>query len=278
MFVESESNPKKDSLLVWFNGGPGCSSMAGFIKGHGPFVIEDESKNITRNPHPWNKNSNVLYIESPAGVGFSTLTGKEDRDSVKYNDELVTKDALKALTIWYERFPKFGWKEQNNTLYITGESYGGIYVPYLSYYIHLNNMKADAKNELMKFNLKGFVVANGVSDWKIDTYPSMIDNWYRFNVIPTNLHTKFIKNKCFFTFHNVLPFKAKDKNLCIKLIRKIFKSTRKLNIYDILRKNYNIKPDKSAFKEAKYGTALINGEKVSYKRSFSIQEYAPWTK
>jgi len=79
--------------------------MAGFIKGHGPFVIEDESKNITRNPHPWNKNSNVLYIESPAGVGFSTLTGKEDRDSVKYNDELVTKDALKALKIWYERFP-----------------------------------------------------------------------------------------------------------------------------------------------------------------------------
>ena len=120
-------------------------------------------------------------------------------------------------------------------------------------------MKSDAKNDLVKFNLKGMVIANGVSDWSIDTYPSMIDNWHRFNVIPMKLHKQFVQNKCSFTFHNVLPFKGKDKRLCINLIRKIFKNTRKLNIYDILRKNYNIKPDKSTFKEAKYGTALING-------------------
>jgi len=130
----------------------------------------------------------------------------------------------------------------------------------------------------MKFNLKGFVVANGVSDWGIDTYPSMIDNWHRFNIIPTKQLQKFKENKCTFTFHNVLPFKGKDKHLCYKLLSKIYKNARKLNIYDILRKNYNIKSNKSAIKEPKYGQAVINGQQVSYKRSFSITEYAPWTK
>jgi len=31
IFVESKSSPKDDPILVWFNGGPGCSSMLGFI-------------------------------------------------------------------------------------------------------------------------------------------------------------------------------------------------------------------------------------------------------
>jgi serine carboxypeptidase-like clade 1 len=34
-FVVSERNPLKDPVVLWLNGGPGCSSMDGFVYEHG---------------------------------------------------------------------------------------------------------------------------------------------------------------------------------------------------------------------------------------------------
>ena len=71
IFVESLNDPVNDPVVIWFNGGPGCSSLLGFMQENGPFVIDDNSTVIIENPHPWNGMANMLYIESPAGVGFS---------------------------------------------------------------------------------------------------------------------------------------------------------------------------------------------------------------
>jgi carboxypeptidase C (cathepsin A) len=42
IFVESQRNPAKDDVVMWMNGGPGCSSLDGFLYEMGPYhVVED---------------------------------------------------------------------------------------------------------------------------------------------------------------------------------------------------------------------------------------------
>lgn len=126
VFVTSLSDPDNDPLVVWFNGGPGCSSLLALFQEHGPFIIDDGEYYIKPNPEPWNKRANILYIESPAGVGFSVGKNPEDRI---HNDMTQSKDALAAMKDFFTGYPEF----LNNDLYISGESYGGIYVPYLAW-------------------------------------------------------------------------------------------------------------------------------------------------
>jgi cathepsin A (carboxypeptidase C) len=126
MFTESLDDPANDPLVIWFNGGPGCSSMLGFMQENGPYIIDDGESVIKKNPEPWNKRANVMWLESPAGVGFSI---GNDTTDLHQNDITSSKDALIALREWYKKFPEFS----ENNLFISGESYAGIYVPYLAW-------------------------------------------------------------------------------------------------------------------------------------------------
>ena len=81
-FAESENDPASDPVLVWFNGGPGASSLFGFMVELGPFMFNDDSKrsasyNTTgvpspiANPYGWTKVASLLAISAPPPVGFS---------------------------------------------------------------------------------------------------------------------------------------------------------------------------------------------------------------
>ena len=78
VFAESMNDPVNDPIVIWFNGGPGCSSMLGFMQENGPVVIDDGEDFIKTNPYPWNTAANMLWIESPAGVGYSVAGTEQD--------------------------------------------------------------------------------------------------------------------------------------------------------------------------------------------------------
>ena len=107
------------------------------------------------NPHSWSKFANIVFIESPASVGFNPFNGVPS-----YNDEKVSHENFKATQAFFELFPEF----KNNDLYLSGESYAGIYVPYLALRIDEHNQESQEK-----INLKGFLIGNGVTNWKYDT-------------------------------------------------------------------------------------------------------------
>jgi len=94
VFIESLSNPATDPILIWFNGGPGCSSMLGLFAENGPYIIDDGETIIKPNPWPWNKNASLLFIESPAGVGFSLANGTGD---TLHSDLSQSEDAFAGL-------------------------------------------------------------------------------------------------------------------------------------------------------------------------------------
>ncbi|RKO84912.1 peptidase S10, serine carboxypeptidase, partial [Blyttiomyces helicus] len=62
--------PHADKLVVWLNGGPGCSSLYGSFVENGPVAVHDNGS-LSSNAFSWHKLANVLYIEQPINTGFS---------------------------------------------------------------------------------------------------------------------------------------------------------------------------------------------------------------
>uniref|UniRef100_S4RGP6 Carboxypeptidase n=1 Tax=Petromyzon marinus TaxID=7757 RepID=S4RGP6_PETMA len=149
-FVESQSNPSKDPLVLWLNGGPGCSSMEGLLAEHGPYLVQPDGVSLLYNPYAWNKISSVLYLEAPAGVGFSYAADKNYTTS----DDQVSMDNYLALKSFFAKFPE--WSKHD--LYLTGESYAGFYLPTLAVRVM----------EDPSINLKGMAVGNALSSFEIN--------------------------------------------------------------------------------------------------------------
>lgn len=90
---------------------------------HGP-VRPDGAGGLTAFPWAWNRLANTLYVEAPAGVGFSYSLNASDYTT---GDAKTANDNVLALLQFYERFPQL----QSNPLFLASESYGGHYLPEL---------------------------------------------------------------------------------------------------------------------------------------------------
>jgi hypothetical protein len=72
-YFESQNNPSEDPLLLWLTGGPGGSSMIGMLQELGPCLINEHGNGTVHNEYGWSKNANIIFVDQPAGVGFSYL-------------------------------------------------------------------------------------------------------------------------------------------------------------------------------------------------------------
>ncbi|CAA0827237.1 Serine carboxypeptidase-like 40 [Striga hermonthica] len=159
-FVEAQRSPDKSPLLFWLNGGPGCSSLGfGAMEEIGPFRVNNDGKTLHQNPYAWNYVANVLFLESPAGVGFSY--SNTTSNNLTTGDTNTAKDNYTFLLNWMRRFPEY----KNREFYIAGESYAGHYVPQLAQTIMHHNKKPN--NTIIK--LKGVIIGNAVIDDETDT-------------------------------------------------------------------------------------------------------------
>jgi carboxypeptidase C (cathepsin A) len=105
---------------------------------------------LEANPWSWNNYTNNLFIESPAGVGFSYC---DTAAGCAHDDNSTAQDNLAAVLSFFKAYPEL----QANKFWITGESYAGIYIPMLAYAIYQYN----AGGGTPQVNLKGIAVGNG---------------------------------------------------------------------------------------------------------------------
>ncbi|KAK2731549.1 hypothetical protein FQN55_004650 [Onygenales sp. PD_40] len=150
-------------VIIWLNGGPGCSSLEGFLQENGPFLWQYGTFKPVKNPWTWIKLAHMVWVEQPVGTGFTqgtpTATSEED----------VAEQFAGFFKNFVDTFDL-----QGKELYITGESYAGYYVPYIS-----DNFIS--QNDTDYYNFKGMMIYDPslASDMIQEQIPAVafVDYW-----------------------------------------------------------------------------------------------------
>ncbi|GAB2279988.1 hypothetical protein Dimus_014625 [Dionaea muscipula] len=148
----------KTPLVIWLQGGPGCSSMIGNFYELGPWRVRPADKGTIKvepNEGSWNRIFGLLFLDNPIGSGFSIAASPEE---IPRNQNQVAKHLFVAIKSFVDLDPA-GFKSR--PIYITGESYAGKYVPAIGYYILMKNPGLD---ESERVNLAGVAIGDGLTD------------------------------------------------------------------------------------------------------------------
>jgi len=212
-----------NKLVIWLNGGPGCSSLLGMTMENGPFTLEATDAfhdggvegahkyRLNYNPSSWSEVANVLYVEQPIRTGFSTAA--EGAQAIR-DESQVAADFRDFVLSFLQVFPEF----KDVEIFISGESYAGFYIPRIAQHIvqkqlipiegngddhDLSNMKSrgrrvhrgatNANKDTFSrstrdttrdhINLQGVAIGNGVMDMLIQE-PSYAEYAYYHGLIP----------------------------------------------------------------------------------------------
>ncbi|XP_038899455.1 serine carboxypeptidase-like 13 isoform X2 [Benincasa hispida] len=152
-FIKSDANPKTDPLIIWLTGGPGCSALSGLAFAIGPISFKEEPYNdsipeLLLNPYSWTKKSSIIFVDLPAGTGFSYDTTSS---AFKPGDFSQIHHYLQFLRKWLVDHPEF----ITNPFYVGGDSYSGMIVPVVAQKIVGGNTL-----EFPIINFQGYILGN----------------------------------------------------------------------------------------------------------------------
>ncbi|WIA29141.1 hypothetical protein OEZ86_011652 [Tetradesmus obliquus] len=169
-FEAEHPYPNKETapIILWLQGGPGCSSLFGLFYLNGPFQLQVDMT-LRDNPGKWSRQYGMLFLDQPIGTGFS-IAGEQ---AIPREELSLAGDLYRALQAFYTSHAQY----QDRPLFITGESYAGKYVPSISHYIVQAQAIADGTAHLLKkpralpadveppvFKLGGSAIGNGFTD------------------------------------------------------------------------------------------------------------------
>ena len=138
---------------------------------HRPCTVNKEGTATIPNVYSWNSNATVIYIDQPAGTGFSYGAGLD------HDEKGVAADMYDFLQQFFIAHKEYAARD----FYVFGESYAGHYVPAVTHLIWLNNKQLPSG--AIKLNLKGTSVGNGLTD------PSIQYDYYADMAASTNHHS-----------------------------------------------------------------------------------------
>ncbi|CCC71897.1 hypothetical protein NCAS_0I02290 [Naumovozyma castellii] len=264
-FFESRNDPKNDPIILWLNGGPGCSSFTGLFFELGPSSIGKDMRPI-HNLYSWNNNASIIFLEQPLGVGFSY--GDDKVSSTK----MAGKDAYIFLELFFEAFPNL----RSNDFHIAGESYAGHYIPQIAHEIVIANPDRT-------FNLTSIMIGNGITDALVqaDYYQPMACGKGGYPPILSERNCEKMKgstSRCHSL--NELCYKSKSSLPCIvsstycdAALFKPFEETG-LNPYDIRGPCEDTSKDGMCYFAMKYIEQYMNFPEVQEVLGSDIESYS----
>ncbi|KAF0923584.1 hypothetical protein E2562_006579 [Oryza meyeriana var. granulata] len=145
--------PASTPLLLWLQGGPGCSGVVGNLFELGPYFVNPDSVSLSPNPFSWNRRFGLLFIDNPLGTGFSVAPSPA---AIPTNQSVVAAHLFAALQSFFALQPGF----RSRPFFLTGESYAGKYVPAAGSYILAVNPTLPKQ---LRVNLRGMAIGNGLT-------------------------------------------------------------------------------------------------------------------
>ena len=193
----SSSSSKPPPVILWLNGGPGSSSILGFLTELGPLLM-NATGGLMSNPYAWTKApAHVFALEAPVGVGYSYCERQKKEGKPCENTDRYTASASRAALVDFftNKFPEF----QSSDFYITGESYAGVYIPTLA-----NEILTNGEN---KVPLKGIAVGDPCTDNDAQA-DSMDSLWYghKYGLVDDDVYD-LLWNRCDIRTPNLLSSK-----------------------------------------------------------------------